>query len=261
MASEMEMTGERMVPGAVDPKTFWEHVDRYRFACALAKGRDVLDIACGEGYGSAALLGAGAKSLVGVDISADAVAHARQVYGIDARTGNAEAIPLADGSVDYVVSFETIEHVPNPEAFLKECVRVLRPGGTLLISTPNLQRYHLDTPHNPFHCSEMSADDFKRLLSTYFADTEHFGQAAPLPRWTGIRGGGKLLRLGLRLLNPGILAPLTDDQRRGVVKLCQQQLSSWGRALTQTSVREMSPARLDQCMYIVAKASQPRKAS
>ncbi len=255
------MTGERMVPGAVDPKTFWEHVDRYRFACASAKGCDVLDIACGEGYGSTALLGAGAKSLVGVDISAEAVAHARQVYGIDARTGNAEAIPLADGSVDYVVSFETIEHVPHPEAFLKECVRVLRPGGTLVISTPNLSRYHLVTPDNPFHCSEMSADEFKTLIGSYFTEAEYFGQAAPLPHWTGFRGGGKLLRLGLRLLNPSFLTPLTDEKRRDVVKLCQQQVSSLGRALTQTSVRRMPPARLGECVYIVARASRPRKAS
>src|SRR5688572_17038072 len=95
----MDFTGERMIPEVADPHMFWEHVYRYRFAASYAPGRRVLDIACGEGYGSAALLKAGAASVIGVDISAEAVAHARRKYGVDARVGDAAAIPLGDSSV------------------------------------------------------------------------------------------------------------------------------------------------------------------
>ena len=85
MASSLEFTGERMVPDAVDldSQCYWEHIYRYRFASQYARGQRVLDVACGEGYGSAALSAAGAVSVVGVDISPDTVQHARKKYGID----------------------------------------------------------------------------------------------------------------------------------------------------------------------------------
>src|SRR6266704_1151086 len=110
--------GERMVPEVSGGMTFWEHVHRYAFACRFVAGKRVLDIACGEGYGSAALQKAGAAQVIAVDISDSACAHARAKYGVDARPGAAERIPLPDGSADVVVTFETIEHVPNPERFL-----------------------------------------------------------------------------------------------------------------------------------------------
>src|ERR1019366_10458411 len=117
--------------------TFWEHVYRYAFACRFVRGKRVLDIACGEGYGAAALQKAGAAHVIGVDVSESICLHARSKYGLDARPGTAEQIPLADGSVDVIVSFETIENVPDTGRFLDECVRILVPGGRLIISTPN----------------------------------------------------------------------------------------------------------------------------
>src|SRR5207249_9324746 len=107
----------------------------------LVPEKRVLDIACGEGYGSAALARAGAASVVGVDISAEACEHARRKYGVDARVGRADRIPLPAGSIDVIVSFETIEHVERPESFLNECVRVLAPGGALILSTPNREAF------------------------------------------------------------------------------------------------------------------------
>src|SRR5687767_6601798 len=96
----MEDTGERMLPETTSAVTFWEHIYRYRFAARFVRGRRVLDIACGEGYGAAALLRAGAASVIGVDISEEACEHARQKYGIDARPGSAEQIPLPSQAVD-----------------------------------------------------------------------------------------------------------------------------------------------------------------
>ena len=91
---------ERMVPDEAHARVFWEHVGRYRFAKNFVSGKRVLDIACGEGYGAAALAKAGAASVIGVDISSDTCQHAQRKYGLDARTGDAQAIPLPDRSID-----------------------------------------------------------------------------------------------------------------------------------------------------------------
>src|ERR1017187_3861818 len=93
----MEYTDERMIPEYSDTQTFWDHIHRYRFASKWVKGKRVLDIASGEGYGTFGLLSAGAKSVIGVDIDEEACAHAARKYGIDARVGSAEDIPLESG--------------------------------------------------------------------------------------------------------------------------------------------------------------------
>ena len=111
----MEYTGERMVPEGADAYTFWEHIYRYRFAAAWVEGKNVLDIACGEGYGTAAMLRSGAASVIGVDVSPEACEHAARRYGIKTRLGDAQNVPLENASVDTIISFETIEHVSRPE--------------------------------------------------------------------------------------------------------------------------------------------------
>lgn len=185
----MEFTGERMVPEEASAEIFWEHIYRYRFAVPYVKRKRVLDIACGEGYGSAGLLKAGAVSVVGVDISETTCRYAQQKYGVDARQGNAENIPLPDNSVDTIVSFETIEHVPSPAKFLEECVRVLRPGGQLIISTPNTSVYvYGGAEHdNPYHCSELTYQEFNSLLAKYFVSHQMFSQDLKSSAWWSLR--------------------------------------------------------------------------
>ena len=151
---------ERMVPEHAHARIFWEHVARYRFAKDFVNGKRVLDIACGDGYGAAALAKAGAASVAGVDISAEACEQARRKYGLDARVGDAQAIPLPAQSIDVVVSFETIEHVDDPAVFLRECARVLVPDGLLIVSTPNRPVYSGDGRRNPFHQLEFDENEF-----------------------------------------------------------------------------------------------------
>src|SRR6478609_1827167 len=113
MGSDLEFTGERFVPGIVG-EIAHEHWHRYAFARRLVAGRRVADVACGEGYGSA-LLATSAASVVGIDLDAAAIAHAVATYAaasVRFVQGSATALPLADGSVDAIVSFETIEHLP-----------------------------------------------------------------------------------------------------------------------------------------------------
>jgi 2-polyprenyl-3-methyl-5-hydroxy-6-metoxy-1,4-benzoquinol methylase len=226
-----EPTGERMVPESADLFTFWEHVYRYAFASRFVKKKRVLDIACGEGYGTAALQKAGAARVTGVDISEAVCFHARTKYGIDAKSGTAERIPLGDGSVDVVVSFETIEHVPNPDRFLEECVRVLAPGGRLIISTPNRGVYG-QTVQNPYHCSEMTEEEFTTALRSRFHDCRFYTQRPTSAAWWSIRtfacddspwklirGFGRLHRILQNELVPEAINPPSRKQRESVLDL------------------------------------------
>jgi ubiquinone/menaquinone biosynthesis C-methylase UbiE len=179
--------GERMVPEVSGGITFWEHVYRYAFACRFVAGKRVLDIACGEGYGTAAVEKSGASQVFGVDISDSSCLHARKKYGVDARVGSADQIPLPDNSVDVVVSFETIEHLPNPNRFLDECARVLARGGTLIISTPNKGIYGLDGPANPHHCSEMTEEEFSTALHARFRRVRLHTQRPYSAGWWSLR--------------------------------------------------------------------------
>ena len=124
-------TGERLVPSHTGD-TAIEHLHRYAFAREYIEGKDVLDIACGEGYGSHMMSNI-AANVVGVDISPEVIAHARNRYGdkVTFSVGSCTDIPLSSASFDVVVSFETLEHLAGHEQMLKEVKRVLRPGGVL----------------------------------------------------------------------------------------------------------------------------------
>ena len=163
-------TGERMVTdqtGAIEA----EHYHRYFLARELCRGRDVLDVASGEGYGSA-LLSQTAKSVVGVEIDPKCVEHATHEYraaNLRYLMGDAVKLPLRDQSVDAVVSFETIEHVSDQAAFLSEVKRVLRPSGFLLVSTPDLNVYSAPgTEANPYHVRELTELEFRETLKSEF---------------------------------------------------------------------------------------------
>jgi ubiquinone/menaquinone biosynthesis C-methylase UbiE len=170
---------ERFMPGA-DGEIWYEHWHRYHFAAPLVRGLQVLDIACGEGYGSA-LLASSAAHVIGVDAAADIVAHARRRYGalpnIEFRDGRCEAIPAPDSSIDAVVSFETIEHIPAPEKLVDEALRVVRPEGLFIVSTPNKEIYSDRRGYrNEFHLREMYRDEFVAILRARFAHIALFGQ-------------------------------------------------------------------------------------
>jgi ubiquinone/menaquinone biosynthesis C-methylase UbiE len=178
---------ERMVPEQAHARIFWEHIARYRFAKDFVNGKRVLDIACGEGYGAAALAKAGAASVVGVDLSAEICEHARRKYGLDARPGDALSIPLEDQSIDVVVSFETIEHVDAPELFLGECARVLVPDGTLIVSTPNRPVYSAEGRQNPFHRLEFDEEEFTQMLEGRFQSVRLYTQFPQSAAWWSLR--------------------------------------------------------------------------
>ncbi len=169
-AAALAFTGERMT-SAVEGQIEFEHLHRYCLARDLCAGRDVLDIASGEGYGSAILAGV-ARSVVGVEIDAPSVAHAREAYALPNlrfEVGDALDIPLPDAVVDVVVCFETIEHVDDPRILLEGIRRVLRPGGLLVISTPERAVYSAPgSDVNPYHRLEYTEAEFAAAIGRHF---------------------------------------------------------------------------------------------
>jgi len=174
----MEFTGERYVP-SVDGQIKYEHLHRYALSLALAEGKSVLDIACGEGYGSA-LLARVARSVVGVDIDATALNHARQSYydeNLNFLLGSCDSIPLPDHSVELVTSFETIEHHDKHEEMMLEIKRVLKPDGFLIISSPNRFVYSDEPKYvNEHHVKELYYDELIELLNRHFKHVRCDGQ-------------------------------------------------------------------------------------
>ncbi|HBA48965.1 MAG TPA: glycosyl transferase family 2 [Lachnospiraceae bacterium] len=176
-------TGERFIPGIDDDKLEMEHYQRYLSVRDLIRGKVVLDAACGEGYGSS-LMAAVAQQVTGLDIDGETVERAQVSYAGQANLcflqGSIAAIPLEDESVDVVVSFETIEHVPEllQFQFLNEIGRVLKRDGILIMSTPNKEIYSdLYNYKNEFHVKEFYHDEFQAFLKLKFKYVKLFNQA------------------------------------------------------------------------------------
>lgn len=171
--SRLEFTGERVVPGLVDPDLFNEHLARYRFAARFAGSARVLDAGCGSGYGAAELLKA--ASVTGFDISGEAVQHARRTFTrphVHFLQAACEALPFAGASFDLVLAFEVIEHLAGWREMLAEARRVLGPAGTLLVSTPNKAWYtesRAAAGPNPYHVHEFEYAEFAAALRDVFA--------------------------------------------------------------------------------------------
>lgn len=168
---------ERIVPDETEPGIVALHLKRYDFALPFCGGKDVLDAGCGVGYGTAHLARA-ARRVVGVDRDPETIEYARRRYGserIEFLQADLLELPLASDCFDTACSFETIEHVPDPEALVAQLRRVTRPGGVCLVSTPRVEETTRE-PENPFHAVELSAADLERLLRAHFGEVTLYGQ-------------------------------------------------------------------------------------
>jgi SAM-dependent methyltransferase len=178
----LELTGERTLPD-VPAENYWyrRHLAVYEWIGARVIGQRVLDMACGEGYGSE-VLSRGAASVVGVDANPDAFEHARLRYtrqNLTFERGMVETHGAAGGRVyDAVVFLQTIEHVQDPAAVLRHFRSLLAPGGAVYVSTPNLLT--LAPPgaaksDNPWHVKEYRAAEFEQLCRDVFARVRMLG--------------------------------------------------------------------------------------
>lgn len=170
----------RSGPGAGDQSPWWGvHASRYLFAVPMIRGRRVLDIACGTGYGLD-ILAAEARAVVGVD--ADWNAALAAAHGARASRaivlGDGARLPFPPATFDAITSFETLEHLERRDGFLAELARVLRPGGVCILSTPNANYTQpVDgRPSNPFHVHEYTPQELGDALARRFASVEMLGQ-------------------------------------------------------------------------------------
>jgi glycosyltransferase involved in cell wall biosynthesis/SAM-dependent methyltransferase len=168
----VEFTGERIVPGSktCEPlfaqKMYQEHIARYLFAAQLAKGRNVLDMGCGVGYGARTLALRGAARVVAFDVAADAIEHARANYAhpaVDYRVADARRFEFEE-KFGLVTCFELIEHVDHQAEVVRRAGQHLEDGGFLVISTPR----SLGLARSAFHVRELTGYEFQALLATWF---------------------------------------------------------------------------------------------
>lgn len=157
-----------------------EHQARYRWAARIVAGREVLDVACGVGYGLEIYAAAGATAVTGADVNPEAVAAAGERYGEHASVveGDLRELPFADASFDVVTCFETIEHIEGAERGFAELRRVLRPEGVLVISSPNPDVY---VGGNEHHVHEFRPAELAEAVGEHFANVTGYEQRA----WLG----------------------------------------------------------------------------
>ena len=213
--------------------TLYEHWHRYAHAAAWTVGKRVLDAASGSGYGSA-FLAAGAGSVFGIELDHDAVERASLAYkhirNLTFSQGDVTRLPFPDRSFDVVTSFETLEHIPDPEAALIEFKRVLTPDGVLIASTPDRLIYADKLgQRNKYHICELSRPEFERICARHFTSHAIIGQ---------------------KLYYASLIAP-DDSQQLGR----QQQLACFSRTDGEP-VRSLQP--IEEAVYMIAFCSNGR---
>jgi len=179
LSASLEFTGERFTPECVR-EIWYEHFHRYALAARWCANLRTLDAACGEGYG-ASILAKIASAVEAVDISTDAVEHAKKRYGLienlNYQVADCTSLPFVDNEFDRVVSFETLEHLAEQDQLLAEFRRVLKPDGVLILSSPDKAAY--SDPQgsgNEFHVKELYRDELEALISRHFGAWRLLGQ-------------------------------------------------------------------------------------
>ncbi|HEX2030534.1 MAG TPA: class I SAM-dependent methyltransferase [Actinomycetota bacterium] len=213
----LELTGERTLPD-VPEENYWfrRHEAAYRLAArAVPRGARIVDAGCGEGYGTALLARRGKAA--GLDLDGATVAHAAARYGPRFARADLCRPPLRRGSVDAVLALQVLEHLVCPQAFLATCRDALRPGGVLVLSTPN--RLTFPAGLNPSHVYEYDPAELRGLLGSLFAETTVFGIAhgprlRALDRALGEPVPRRLVRSSYRELRPWIRAALRAIRAR-----------------------------------------------
>ncbi|MGH2692594.1 MAG: class I SAM-dependent methyltransferase [Actinomycetota bacterium] len=240
VSETLSLTGERTAPG-IPSENYWfrRHVAAYRFAARIVTGT-VLDAGCGEGYGSA-ILSRRAHRVVSLDLDRPTLTHARQRYRSPSFVrGDVSDLPLADSSVDAVVALQVIEHLADARGFLREARRTLRPGGPLVLTTPN--RATFPGGLNPFHVHEYDAAELKELLGNAFDDV----------RMMGLAHG-----LGVRWLERAIAEPIQQRLIRTPYPELPPALRVMLRAVSPKSFRVVPEAEGSLDLVAVCRSSKP----
>ncbi|MGH3761614.1 class I SAM-dependent methyltransferase [Actinophytocola sp.] len=245
--SALPLTGERTVPGIAE-ENYWfrRHEAAYLALRPYCRDAVVLEAGCGEGYG-AVLLARDARLVAGLDYDPLTAAHVGAAYpAVRAVRGNLAALPLQESTVDVVANLQVIEHLWDQAGFLRECSRVLRPGGRLLVTTPNRITFSpgRDTPLNPFHTRELAPSELDALLTGAGFAVEYLAGLAHGPRLRELDAafGGSLIDAQVRVAVAG--APWPEDLRAAVESVTAADFV-------------LGTENLESCLDIVAVAERP----
>lgn len=227
---------ERAKPG--EGEIFANHLARYQFAKNFVAGKVVYSLACGVGYGEYLLAReGGAKKVVGIDNSEEAIAYAKKNYqtpNLIFKKEDALSTSLEDNLAEAIISFETIEHVVDDEKFLRELRRLLKPNGLLIISTPNkassFKNLLARRSFNVFHLREYKKGELEKILTKYFKILNMYGQKEILkrslpaiPKYLFYKLTGKLGKIEI---NDFTVKPYPEKRDRGAcffVVVCQKK--------------------------------------
>jgi 2-polyprenyl-3-methyl-5-hydroxy-6-metoxy-1,4-benzoquinol methylase len=169
---------ERIVPDAHGMENLLQaSLAKYRFAGEYCADSVVLDVGCGSGHGSVQLRKSGARRVVGVDVSRNAIEYAHRHFGkkrVDFLVMDCMRQAFQDNSFDVVVSFEVIEHLKAVGLYLREVTRVLKRDGIFVLSTPNRILTASGEP-NPYHIREFSLSELEGILGKYFSKVNIYG--------------------------------------------------------------------------------------
>src|SRR4051812_2430187 len=175
----LELTGERTLPD-VPEENYWyrRHLVVYEWIARRTAGLRVVDMACGEGYGSDVLARGGAAAVVGVDANPEAHEHAKARYVRPNLRFARDLVETFDEPCDAVVFLQTIEHVRNPDEILERFKTLVGPDGIVLVTTPNvltLAPEGAEKSGNPWHIKEYRPEEFRALCEAHFAGVELYG--------------------------------------------------------------------------------------
>lgn len=239
---QMIITGERTVPG-IWHENYWfrRHEAAYLALAPLVRAQRILEAGCGEGYGAQLLAKEGAD-VSALDYDDYAATHVRTAYPeVPVVRGNLVQLPFAQQSFDVVVSLQTIEHLWDQDAFVADCMRVLRPGGMLAVSTPNRLTF---PPGNIYHPKELSPGELRELIGSHGAVTTMMGLSHG-PRITAWEAGH---------------GSIVDAQIASKVEDWPTETKKIVRSVGADDF-DLSATNLDDCLDVIVFAQPTRRSS